>query len=331
RVSNDAYLRDTDGWVPLETETEVIRVDGGSPIDLEVRRTEHGPIISTVMDSAEMEAVRGAPTEAGAAFGFEIALQWTALEPGRTADAVFAMNLARTAEDMKAAAALLDVPAQNIVFATTDGHIGYQAPGKIPVRADVPGPVPSDGSWPRPGWDPRYDWTGYVPSEQMPGVVDPEEGFVIASNQAVLPGGVGPFLTRDWDYGYRSERIRTLLTERIAEGRKLTAADMSDIQMDEWSVFADTLVPVLLEVDLPEGYESDGQDLLADWDRTMSADSAAAAYFAAVWRNLLQITFSDELPEAMWPDGGSRWLAVIKGMLDSPDDEFWDDKSTVAV
>lgn len=332
RVRNDTYLRGADEWVPMEKETEVIRVDGGSPIDFEVRRTVHGPIISSVMDEGDMDAVRQSPTETGTELGqYEVSLQWTALQPGHTADAVFDMNRAKTPEDMKAAAAKFEVPAQNIVFATTDGHIGYQAPGKIPVRASVPGAVESDGAWPRPGWDARYDWTGYVAPDQMPGVVDPKEGFVVAANQAVLPGGNGPFLTRDWDYGYRSERIRTLLTERIAEGRKLTADDMSEIQMDQWSVFADTLVPVLLEVELRAGYDSDGQKLLTDWDKSMDADSAAAAYFAAVWRNLLEITFNDDLPESMWPDGGSRWLAVIQGMLDNPNDAFWDDTSTVAV
>nr|WP_233257177.1 penicillin acylase family protein [Promicromonospora sp. AC04] len=333
RVRNDTYLRGADEWVPMEKETEVIRVDGGSPVDLEVRRTVHGPIISSVMDEGEMDAVRNSPTETGTELGqYEISLQWTALQPGHTADAVFAMNRAKTPADMKAAAAKFEVPAQNIVFATTDGHIGYQAPGKIPVRASVPGAVESDGTWPRPGWDARYDWTGYVDPAQMPGVVDPKEGFIVAANQAVLPGGSGPFLSRDWDYGYRSERIRTLLSDRIAEGRKLTAADMSDIQMDEWSVFAETLVPVLLAVDLDAGYDSDGQALLADWDDySMDSDSAAAAYFAAVWRNLLETTFNDELPQSMWPDGGSRWLAVIQGMLDNPNDAFWDDKSTVAV
>ncbi|MFD6447265.1 penicillin acylase family protein [Promicromonospora sp. NPDC060204] len=332
RVRNDTYLRGADEWVPMEKETEVIRVDGGSPVDLEVRRTVHGPIISTVMDEAQMDAVRSSPTETGTELGqYEISLQWTALQPGHTADAVFAMNRAKTPADMKAAAAKFEVPAQNIVFATTDGHIGYQAPGKIPVRASVPGAVESDGTWPRPGWDARYDWTGFVDPAQMPGVVDPKEGFIVAANQAVLPGGNGPFISRDWDYGYRSERIRTLISDRIAEGRKLTAADMSEFQMDQWSVFADTLVPVLLEVNLPAGYDSDGQALLADWDYSMDEDSAAAAYFAAVWRNLLRTTFNDELPQSMWPDGGSRWLAVIQGMLDNPNDAFWDDQSTVAV
>jgi penicillin amidase len=334
RYDGGPTYRRGDEWVPIESETEVIRVDGGSPVELEVQRTVHGPIISSVMDDAVMDAVRDSPTEIGTDQGlqYEISLQWTALKPGRTADAVFDMNRAKTPADMKAAAAKFEVPSQNIVFATTDGHIGYQAPGKIPVRASIPGAVESDGSWPRPGWDARYDWTGYVAPEQMPGVVDPKEGFIVAANQAVLPSGSGPFITRDWDYGYRSERIRTLLSQRIAEGRKLTAADMSEFQLDQWSVFAETLVPVLREVELPAGYDSDGQKLLDDWaDYNMDPDSAAAAYFAAVWRNLLELTFNDELPQPMWPDGGSRWLAVIQSMLGDPGNEFWDDNSTAAV
>ncbi|MBO0609389.1 penicillin acylase family protein [Myceligenerans salitolerans] len=336
RVRGDTYKRG-DQWVDLEQREETIRVNGGSPVDLTIRSTVHGPLISDVLDddkagAASMDALVHSPTAEGTELGdYAISLQWTALEPGRTADAVFAFDTARNAEDIRQAAALFDVPAQNIVYATTDGHIGYQAPGRIPVRAQVPGPVSSDGSWPRPGWDARYDWTGYVKPENMPRAQDPGEGFIVAANQAVLPGGSGPYLARDWDYGFRSQRIRTLLTEQIDSGRLFSAEDMSAIQNDDWSPFADLLVPVLLEIELEDDYDSDGQRLLRDWDHTMDKDSAAAAYFAAVWQNLLRATFQDELPESMWPEGGDRWLAVVQGMLDDENNAFWDDKTTVSV
>jgi penicillin amidase len=336
RVRGDTYKRG-DQWVDLETREETIRVNGGSPVDITVRSTVHGPLISDVLDDDKagadrMDALAQSPTEEGTELGdYAISLQWTALEPGRTADAIFAFDTARNAEDMRRAAALFDVPAQNIVYATTDGHIGYQAPGRIPLRAQIPGPVSSDGSWPRPGWDARYDWTGYVKPENMPRVQDPDEGFIVAANQAVRPGGSGPFLTRDWDYGYRSQRIRTLLTEQIDSGRPFKVDDMAAIQNDDWSPFADLLVRVLLEIELDEGYDSDGQALLRDWDRTMDRDSAAAAYFAAVWQNLLRLTFQDELPETMWPSGGDRWLAVVQNILEEKNHAFWDDKTTVSV
>jgi penicillin G amidase len=331
RVRDNTWQRDraAETWEPLEVREETIRVAGGSPIDLEVRSTAHGPLVSSV---SEVGAVVESPTEAGTDFGeYAVALSWTALQPGRTADAIFAMDTAQNADDIRAAAALFDVPAQNIIFATTDGHIGYQAPGRIPVRAEVPGPVPSDGSWPRPGWDPRFDWQGWVDPAVMPRSLDPAEGFVVAANQAVLPEGSPPFLTRDWDYGFRSERIRTLITEQIATGRPFDITDMADIQSDDWSPYAQALVPVLLDVDLDDTWDAAGQELLATWDGRMDVDSPAAAYFAAVWRNLLQATFWDDLPETMRPDGGSRWLVVVAGMLQNPDDPFWDDRSTLNV
>ncbi|QCB94473.1 penicillin acylase family protein [Cellulomonas shaoxiangyii] len=312
---------------PLEVRTETIRVAGGEDVELVVRATRHGPLVSEVLD---VDGVSRVPVPEGApGRRFEVALSWTALQPGRTAEAVLAMMTAQDADDVAAAAALLDVPSQNIVFATTDGHIGYQAPGRIPVRASVPAsPVPSDGTWPRPGWDSRYDWQGYVDPAEMPRVVDPAEGFVVAANQAVTPAGLGPFLAEDTDYGYRAQRIRDLLTAEIAAGRPLDAAGMADLQTDQHNPYADVLVPALLEVDLEEPFVAEGQDLLRRWDRVASADSAAAAYLAAVWADLLELTFADDLPDGHAASGDSRWLEVVRTILAEPTSPWWDDRST---
>ena len=329
RVRDDTYLRG-DEWVPLETRTETLRVAGGDDVEIEVRSTLHGPIVSEAIPATD--AAVDTPALDTRLGEYAVALQWTALEPGRTADAVFAFNLAQDAEDMQAAAALFEVPAQNIVFATADGHIGYQAPGKIPVRQAVPdAEVPSDGTWPRDGSDERYDWQGYVPSEEMPRVVDPAEGFIVAANQAVLPDGVAPFLTTDWDYGYRSQRIRQLLEAEIAAGRTVDVDTMNEVQVDDRSPYAEVLVQPLLEQEIDDDFAAEGQQLLADWDYRTDTDSAAAAYFAAVWRNLLQLTFWDDLPESARPGGGSRWLAVVQNLLENPTDPFWDDRQTVSV
>ncbi len=329
RVREDTYLRGAD-WEPMTTRRETIHVNGGDDVHLEVVSTMHGPIISDVLD--DVEPVVESPTEGPKLGEFAVALGWTALTPGYTADAVFMLNTAADADDVRAAAEKFEVPAQNIVFATTDGHIGYQAPGAIPIRQNVPGaPVPSDGTWPRPGWDERYDWTGYVSSDRMPRALDPAEGFIVAANQAVLPASSEPFLSRDWDYGYRAQRIRTLIEERIAAGKKFSVATMNTIQNDDVSPYAAILVPALLDQRLPDAFSAAGQRLLADWDYHMEEDSAAAAYFAAVWRNLLRITFWDDLPAAYRPQGNSQWLAVIQNLLGKEHDAFWDNRETVSV
>lgn len=315
--------------VPFETRTEIIEVNGAEPVELEVRSTVHGPIVSDVLG---IQRIANSPTADGVRRATEVALGWTALEPGTTADAVFLLNTAATPEDVAAAAAAFVVPAQNIVYATVDGRIGYQAPGRIPVRTQVVGgPVPSDGTWPRPGWDQRYDWQGYVDPAALPALVDPAEGFIVAANQAVTPQGTEPFLTADWDYGYRSQRIRDRLTEQIAAGELMTLESTGELQNDTHSPFADLLVDALLAVPVEDPFTREGVDLLRDWDRRMEADSAAAAYFAAVWDTLLELTFWDDLPEDQWPDGGSRWLTVVTNLLEDPDSPWWDDRRTVNV
>ncbi|WP_428829342.1 penicillin acylase family protein [Paraoerskovia marina] len=328
RVRSDTYLRDGE-WEPIDVRKETIVVNGGDDVVIEVRSTVHGPLMSDALP--ELDAATSTPHDDLRLGSYSVALQWTALTPGNTADAIFAFDRAQDADDIRDAAALFEVPAQNIVFATTDGHIGYQAPGSIPVRNDVDGAVPSDGSWPRPGWDSAYDWQGYVDSDDMPFVLDPEDGIIVAANQAVLPAGVGPFLTNDWAYGYRSERIRTLLQNEIDAGRQIDTATMSEIQLDDWSAFGATLVPVLLEQELDDDFVDDGQELLADWDFHTGTDSAAAAYFNAVWSDVLELAFWDDVPPSMRPSGGSQWLQVVIGLLDDPTNPLWDNRTTLGV
>ncbi len=328
-IRDDQYLYDGE-WLPITVRSEVVRINGGQDLTVEVRETVHGPLVSSELGET-VAALRTPSEDAPRGTGYGVALSWTALTPGRTADAVFALNRAADAADVAAAAALFEVPSQNIVFATTSGDIGYQAPGKIPVRTKVDGPVPSDGSWPRPGWDAAYDWQGFVEPADMPAALNPSEGFIVAANQAVLPGGQQPFLTTDWDYGYRSQRIRALLEGQIAAGTPLTVESMAAMQADDWSPYADLLLPALLDQELDDEFAAEGQELLRDWDETTGKDSAGAAYFNAVWGNLLQATFWDDLPELVWPDGGSTWLTVVADLLEDPTSPWWDDRTTVNV
>ncbi|SDC87055.1 penicillin amidase [Sanguibacter gelidistatuariae] len=332
RTSGATY--EVDGaWVDLTTRTETIKVNGGEDIELVIRSTGHGPIVSGVLDLDETGStpVTGVDGEPVRRSSYEVSLGWTALTPGLTAQAIFAMDTSASAQDIKAAAEYFEVPSQNIIFATVDGHIGYQAPGRIPVRDEVSGAVPSDGTWPRPGWDSRYDWQGWVDPAAMPSVLDPVEGFIVAANQAVGPAGAGPFLALDWDYGYRSERIRDLLETEIEAGRPISVAAMARIQNDTFNPYAEVLVPTLLEQTITNTFDRAGQDLLVGWDYSQDADSAPAAYFAAVWVELLSLTFDDELSDASAPDGGSRWLEVVRTHLDDPTSLWWDDRRTVNV
>ena len=318
---DDRYVRDGESEA-MEVRTETIKVLGEDDVELRVRETTHGPLISDV--SSEFASVgANAPTDepGDRGSGYAVALAWTALDPAPTADAILGLDRASDWDSFREAASDFAVPAQNMVYADREGHIGYQSPGRIPIRRGG-----NDGTMPVEGWVSANDWTGdYIPFDGLPSVLDPDEGFIVTANQAVVDEDYPYLLTRDWDYGYRSTRIREALA---AEG-ELSVQEMSDLQLDSTNPMAETLVPYLLDVaDLPSPYYRNAQRLLREWDFTQPADSAPAAYFNVVWRRLLELTFHDDLRERTWPDGGDRWFQVVSGMLPEPAGPWWDDVDT---
>lgn len=318
RVTGDTYEYAGDD-LPLDVRRETIDVAGGEPVDLTVRSTRHGPLLSDALDSLSTVTER-APAGEGEP-DLAVALRWTALRPGATFDALPALNAARDFDEFRAAAAQFEVPSQNLVYADVDGTIGYQAPGRIPVRADG-----DDGRWPVPGWTGEHDWQGHVPFDELPSIRDPAEGFIVTANQPVVAEGTGPFLSRDHAYGWRSQRLRELLTA----ADDLTADDLMAMQLDARNGVAFTLVPLLTRIAVPDDVAA-ARDLLVNWDQQQSVDSAAGAYFAAVWRNLLIRTFADDLPPDTVIDSGGRWMEVVRRFSTMPDAAWWDDRATDTV
>ena len=312
-------------WVDFETRTETIQVVGGEPVEITVRFTRHGPVISESYVPLKNENINDDPEfvpfkeRAGIELPeqYVIALQWTALAPSTPFQAIWGFNKAQNWEDFREAARHFHVPAQNLLYADVDGNIGYQMPGDIPVRAG------GDGTFPIPGWTDEYEWTGYIPFEELPYTFNPGEGYIVTANNKVPPPEYPNLITQDWDYGFRARRIVDMIEN--APG-KLDIAYMQSIQADSFNANALTYVPLLLQIDELSDDETEAQALLRNWDFQDQADSAASAVFNAFWRHLLENTFHDDLPEAYWPSGGNRWFEVMRNL--SAESLWWDDTTT---
>nr|WP_197429234.1 penicillin acylase family protein [Microbacterium sp. CCH5-D1] len=326
RVEGDQYWRDG-ALVPLEESTETIKVAGGDDIDLTIRSTVHGPIISGLTDdfteiADDPEPALGveasaptAPVPGSEDAEYAVSLRWTALDPGTAATAIFALSTAQDFDDFRYAASLFDVPAQNLIYADTEGNIGYQAPGRLPIRGA------GDGWMPQPGWDSSYDWTGFIPFEELPVSYNPNSGYIVTANNAIVTDDYAYFLSRDWDYGYRAARIAHLIERRTAVA-PLTADDMRDIQMDNEMWIGTQLATAMAEVDVSGAGASDAVDLLEAWDGQNSASSAAAAYANVLWSNLVQNIFA-EREQPLPIDGQGRLFTVVSAMLTDPSDPLW--------
>ncbi|WP_411722190.1 penicillin acylase family protein [Mycetocola sp.] len=323
KVSGD--LVELDGvTAPLTIREEIVKVAGGDDVPIRIRSTSHGPLVTGI--SGEFgDIAADYPATADLPEGrYELSLQWTALTPGRTPGAIFAVNKATDWESFRAGARLFDVPSQNLVYADIDGNIGYQAPGLIPIRQS------GDGTLPQPGWFASTAWAGYVDFDSLPSLYNPPSGYIVTANNAVASESAAPLLTRDWDAGYRASRIVDLIEQSIASGGGFTTDDMSAIQADNANSFAERIAPYIAAL-APSGNARLGKQLLDGWDFHDDADSAQSAYFNIFWRNLLETTFAPKLPDAIPPAGGSQWFQVVGALLDEPDSEWWAGQDDIVV
>ncbi|MFS0853373.1 penicillin acylase family protein [Microbacterium sp. 179-I 3D4 NHS] len=322
RVQGDQYWRD--GVLqPITESTETIEVAGGDDIELTIRSTVHGPIISGLTDDftaiaddpAPGLAAGATPAPEGEQAEYAVSLRWTALDPGTAATAVFGLSTAQSFDEFRAAAALFDVPAQNLIYADTDGNIGYQTPGRLPIRGA------GDGWMPQPGWDSSYDWTGFIPFEELPVAYNPGSGYIVTANNAIVTDDYDYFLSRDWDYGYRAARIAHMI-ERRAATAPLTADDMRDIQMDGEMWIGKRLASAMEDVDVSGAGPREAVDLLRTWDAQNSASSAAAAYANVLWSTLVRNVFADR-EQPLPIDSQSRLFTVVGALLDDPAAALW--------
>ena len=296
----------------MEVIQEEIKVKGqDEPVVLKVRLTRHGPIINDVVESLKVSPQA-------------LAFRWTALEGGRLFESVYMLNQARNWEEFRAALRHWGVPAQNFVYADVEGNIGYQTPGDIPIRANGQELVPV------PGWTGEYEWTGYIPFDELPSVYNPPTHFIATANNKVVPGDYPYFISYEWSAPYRARRIVHLLTAKD----KLSVQDFRQIQADTYSIPGEQLVPYLLALEPQGTLEEQMMEQLRAWDFRNEIDSPGAAIFQVFYLQLVENTFADELGEELFEDYLDRdefHHVALEWLMEQPDSPWFDDVSTSEV
>ena len=191
KIEGERWIQDGERSCRWPRATETIKVRGEDDFDAPGPRDRARPAGLRRVARAQHGRAPTRPstsrTPTGRGNGYAVALAWTALEPGTTADAILALDRASDWDEFRAAAADFAVPAQNLVYADREGHIGYQAPGRIPIRkSGNDGRLPADGLGAGATTGPATT----SPSTALPSVLDPDEGFVVTANQAVVGPGL---------------------------------------------------------------------------------------------------------------------------------------------
>ncbi len=258
----DEYLVNG-SWKPAEIRRETIAVKGAPAETLEVAVTRHGPVVARA-------GSRG------------YALRWTALEPGGLSFAWSLIGRAQNWAEFRQVMRGVSGPAQNGVYADVDGNIGYLVAARIPIRKS------GDGSVPVPGDTDAYEWTGYIPFDQLPQVLNPPGGVIATANARVVGPAYRWYLTDRWGAPYRTERMYELL-----EGRKgLRPADCLAVQTDVLGLPDRFLGQQLLRASQnrqPQDPQAHALLVrLKGWDGQMLADSVLPSFVSRTREALLE-------------------------------------------
>ncbi|MDE3162099.1 MAG: penicillin acylase family protein [Acidobacteriota bacterium] len=259
----DLYIEKLDGhghflaadgsWQPIGVDHETIRVRGGHDLSITVQVTPHGPLLNPILNGETRP----------------IALRWTLYDSTLNSLPLYAMNTAASWSDFSAALAQWCWPTQNLVYADDQGHIAYQAIGRVPLR-----PAGLQGV---PIADAHHEWQSYIPFDSLPNAVDPPAGFLATANARVTTEKSPYPLSLEWSDPYRIERIYKSLQGRD----QLNPADMLALQTDVYSEVDQELgqrfAYAIDHADHVDDRLRAAADLLRTWDGRLTPDSAPAS------------------------------------------------------
>lgn len=308
---NPLLYRTPEGWAPFGVREEIFRVKGQDDVSVPMRTSRHGPVLSDVQ-SRHAQVI---DTDR-----FVIALRWSALdEDNRTVLAGLRANQATSVAELLAAFADYHSPMQSVVAADVEGATAFKAVGRVPVRFAR---NRLRGVAPAPGWDPRYDWRGWIPAERTPAgdAATAAQGWIATANQRVVAPGYPYFLTQDWVLPYRYERIAHLLEATPRHD----VASMAAIQGDTHSLATVPLLPHLLQAPARHALAPAARQALQGFDGEMAADRPAPLIFAAWADELARGLIVPRIGQSLFDHtyGKRDYRAAVEGIL-ARDDAWW--------
>ncbi|WP_434518332.1 penicillin acylase family protein [Pseudomonas sp. NFX1] len=267
-------------WQTLEKTEQTIAVKGEAPVTISLRRSPHGPIVNEVL---------------GASAGTTpVAMWWAFLETENPIlDGFYQLNRADTLGKMREAAAKVQAPGLNFVWANARGDIGWWAAAQLPIRPQGVNPT-----FILDGASPQADKLGFYPFSTNPQQENPARGYIVSANyqppSAVpVPG-----------YYNLPDRGRQLDRHLANPDVKWDTQNSQALQLDTNSDYGPrTLAPLLATLRaVAEGdEEKELVEQLAAWAGDYPLDSTSATLFNQFLYELAFAALHDELGDTWFP------------------------------
>lgn len=212
------------GWKDVTLRVEDIKIKGKESYKDSVLYTHHGPVVYDKNFKSDMELA-----------GY--AMKWVGHEGGNNQKTFIELNKSKNYDDYVSALKYWNAPAQNFVFASTEGDIALWVQGKFPNKWEGQGKFLMDGS------NPENDWQDYIPQEFNAKVKNPERGYVSSANQHPVDQNYPFYVFNDGYETYRNRVINDFFNSKA----KFGIQDFKNLHNNNYNLKASELVPYMLE------------------------------------------------------------------------------------
>jgi penicillin amidase len=296
-------------WQPTTFRIEHIKVKGAADYLDTVAYTNIGP----VMYDKTFSGGRNTNNK-------DYAVRWKAHDPSNELKMFTMLDKAKNYDDYYNAIKYLHTPGQNCIFACKNGDISIWDQGEFPAKWR------RQGDFVMPGTDSSYLWQGMIPQEENPHQINPERGFVSSANQLPADSSYPYYLGGNYP-PYRGWEIN----KRLSAMQNITAQDMMKLQTDNYNVFGEMALPVLLSnMNLAKlsSQEKNYFEILKNWDHSNDANSKGATLFVVTWDSLTTQVWNDEFQRTglkmPWPYQST----LLDDIHKYPHLKFYDDINT---
>jgi len=321
----DFYLEDIDTsatpryrldneWIDLQLRQEEIFIKDESPVTLNIYSTHRGPLVQSVLG-----------VEPGKWEDQPVSMRWTGFEVTNELEALYGVNKATTYQQFRESLRNFSAPGQNFIYADTAGNIGYFAAARLPVRPH------GNPILPFAGWDSQYDWTGYVPFDELPELYNPPNGIIANANNKIIDDTYPHYIGSLWEHPSRIQRI----LEMLEDNQTFLVSDFQRMQNDYISHHARDIVPYILQA--YEDITIDDDDIsrtlsyFRNWDFYFGAEDVPTAIFNVFWMKMITNTFEPRMGEALFTEYislGNIPTRALSELLTTPDSEWFENPAT---
>ena len=297
---NPIYYEVDGQTLKMEKREIKIAVKDEEPVTYTIYCTIHGPVVTSMEPGFEVQ----------------VALKWIIETDDQSVDAFLKINRARTVQEVLDAVKSIRHFALNLLAADIAGNIGWQVTGNIPIRHGYSGRFPVDGS------RNSVKWSGFIPFEELPRVINPAEGMINTSNNRIVEDGYPYTLSYAWGPPYRSQRIAQLLNEK----ETLTSDDFQRIHCDVYSLQAKKIISLLNDIQPQNEDARWALEEMRAWDYQVTAESRGALIYEQFLIIFTRVLLADEMQDDLpaYYDCFHMSYLIFDEIFSKPDSRFWD-------